>query len=574
MHCIADFMNGNANQILLEKISPQVDDTRLPVKLSIHEQLTVEATIRHTFPTGIDVTLFIKERQSPIWEKIPMASNNGTNWYAIKSFAAIGIYFYKIEATGPEFRSYSDEIPVWVEPSRTRFSTWYERFPRSCSNIEGKHATFHEFKQELQRIADLGFDTVYIPPISPIGKTNRKGKNGSLTANEGEPGSVWAIGNELGGHKSIDPQYGTMADFDDMVAYAKKLCIEIALDIALHCSPDHPYIGLHPEWFKKSNAGDFSWVCDGDVEYRDIIPFDFECAEKDALWHELKSIFNFWIGRGISIFRIDNPHTKPLAFWQWLIFEIKKQTPQTVFLSEALTSPDKMHDLAKIGMSQTYDYFQWKVGKREIEAYYTEMYSPEIAAYFKPVLWTNTPQNLPSYLQYKSEAAFIIRLILAGTLGASYGIYGPPFEYCLNEPLEPNSVEYKNSEQFEISRWNDKNTKSISATIHKLNAIRKTNEALQNNHSLRFHKTDNENVIAYSKNNSNFQNILIMLVSLDPENRQTGFIHLNLDSLGLIGYTEYKVHDLLHDQRYNWNSQQNYFELAPDRYIAHILKIE
>jgi starch synthase (maltosyl-transferring) len=561
----------DTGRMVLFDIFPQIGNGRFPVKISIDEPLKVHArcTKNHANP----LVLKIRKEQSSAWTHIPMIPCNNNLWFAEYFFTELGMYRYAIEIDSTDHYCYPIEIPIWVESSRTRYSTWYQRFPRSCSNIPHKYATFKEFKKEIKRIASMGFDTIYIPPIHPIGIANRKGKNGTLFPNKDDVGSVWAVGNQSGGHKAIDPRYGSLDDFSELVTYSKNLGVEIAFDVTFHCSPDHPYITNHPEWFLKDSDGRFLYVQDGNVDYHDVIPFDFNCCNKQALWDELKSIVEFWVELGISVFRIDNPHTKPILFWEWLLYQIKLVHPEVIFLSEALTDPDRMHNLAKAGMSQSYDYFQWKTNKAEIESYYSEIYSKSISSYFRPVLWTNTPQNLPLYLQHRDKNAFLIRFILAGTLGASYGIYGPPFEYCMNEPLANNSVEYKDSEQFEIPDWNIIKQYPISDIIQKLNLIRLQNCALQNNWSLKFHNTDNANVIAYSKHTVDFMNTIIVIVNLTPEIAQNGFVYLDAVAIKLTDYNNFSVHDLLYENSYSWNNSKNYFEFSPDKYIAHVLLV-
>jgi starch synthase (maltosyl-transferring) len=558
----------------IEIVSPLVDDGRYPVKISITRPLIVRARIILPCQGTVWPQLRIKTIHDDFKCIIPMVHSPTGEWSCQQTLNTLGCYTYSIQIiVDNEVNEQSREIPFWIERERTTFGNWYERFPRSCSDQFGKHSTFKDFKNELKRIAELGFDVIYIPPIHPIGTTNRKGKNGNASALPFEPGSPWAIGSSEGGHKTIAAEYGSLEDFRDVIEYSQTLGIEICLDIALHCSPDHPYIQNHPEWFIRDKCGELLSVKDGSVEYADIVPFNFDCTDEQGLWNELKSIFNFWIKQGVILFRIDNPHTKPLRFWEWLIRELKADHPEIILLSEALTQPKTMHDLSKIGMSQSYDYFQWKVTKQEIVSYYSNIYSEEIDTYFRPVLWTNTPQNLPLYLQGKNMAAFTIRLILAGTLGSNYGIYGPAFEFCQNTPLKPGFTEYDNSEQFEIPCWQGLKKYDISDWVKKLNKIRKENDSFHNNISLRFHPTDNDKVIAFSKYASNPPNYLITIISLDPENRQTGSVYFQSKNSPIQTMSRFIVYDLLYEKDYAWNNCRNYFELSPDRYLAHILKV-
>jgi len=480
-------------------------------------------------------------------------------------------------ARGCDPRPFASEYPrvlrVMVDRERARFSTWYELFPRSCAPEPGRHGTFRDCEAWLPHIAELGFDVLYLPPIHPIGRTHRKGKNNSLVAGPDDPGSPWAIGSEEGGHDAIHPQLGTLEDFRRFVTRARDVGIEVALDLAFQCSPDHPYVREHPEWFRRRPDGTIQYAENPPKKYQDIYPFDFESPAWRELWLELLRIVRFWIEQGIRIFRVDNPHTKPFAFWEWLIAEIKRDYPETIFLSEAFTRPKVMYHLAKLGFTQSYTYFAWRNTKAELEAYFTELTQTEVREFFRPNLWPNTPDILTEYLQTGGRPAFLIRLILAATLGASYGIYGPPYELCEATPLAPGSEEYLNSEKYEIRHWKLDSSHSIAPVIARVNRIRRENPALQQDWTLRFHPVDNDELIAYSKTSPDRQNVIVTVVNLDPHHRHAGWVTLDLVSLGLVAETPYQMHDLLTGERYLWHGARNYVELDPHVMPAHIFLV-
>ncbi|HEU5360336.1 MAG TPA: alpha-1,4-glucan--maltose-1-phosphate maltosyltransferase, partial [Candidatus Deferrimicrobiaceae bacterium] len=325
---------------------------------------------------------------------------------------------------------YERELPVVVDREKARFSSWYELFPRSCSPVPGEHGTFRDVVNRLPYVASMGFDVLYLPPIHPIGNTRRKGKNNIVIAEADDVGSPWAIGSEEGGHKAVHPRLGTLEDFRNLVAKAGEYGIEVAIDIAYQCSPDHPYAKEHPEWFRLRPDGTVQYAENPPKKYEDIYPFDFETENWRELWEELKSVIGFWIDQGVRIFRVDNPHTKPFDFWEWMIAGIKEEYPETIFLSEAFTRPKVMYRLAKVGFTQSYTYFAWRNSKWELMDYFRELTKTDVREYFRASLWPNTPDILTEQLQFGGRPAFMTRLVLAATLGASYGIYGPAFELC------------------------------------------------------------------------------------------------------------------------------------------------
>ncbi len=468
--------------------------------------------------------------------------------------------------------SYGKELSVIVDRKKALFSTWYELFPRSCPGKVDKHATFKDCEAILAEIAGMGFDILYFPPIHPIGKTKRKGKNNSLQADPEDVGSPWALGSEEGGHKAVHPQLGTMEDFEQLVSKAKNFGIEVALDLAFQCSPDHPYVKEHPEWFKWRPDGTVQYAENPPKKYQDVLPLNFETAHWQELWVELKSIVLFWIGKGVHIFRVDNPHTKPLPFWQWLIQEVKKDYPDVIFLSEAFTRPKVMYYLAKVGFTQSYTYFTWRNTKLEFTEYLTELTQTEVMEYFRPNFWPNTPDILPEHLQYGGTPAFITRLVLAATLSSSYGIYGPAFELCVNEAI-PGTIEYEQSEKYESKNWDWNKPGNLKDLITKVNKIRKENPALQTFWNLKFYPVDNEHLLCYGKVTEDLSNIIIIVVTLDPVHTQSGWVSVPIRELRIDPSQPYLVHDLLADNQYIWHGERNYVELNPQAVPAHIFRV-
>lgn len=469
--------------------------------------------------------------------------------------------------------TYPGELVVSVDRDRARFSAWYELFPRSCAPEPGRHGTFKDCESRLPYIAEMGFDVLYFPPIHPIGYTHRKGKNNTMTAGLGDPGTPWAIGAQQGGHKAVHPELGSLEGFRRLVNKAKELAIEVALDLAFQCSPDHPYVKEHPEWFHRRPDGTVQYAENPPKKYEDIHPLDFETEQWQGLWEELKSIVLFWIDQGVRIFRVDNPHTKPFCFWEWLISEVKKDHPDVIFLSEAFTRPKAMYQLAKLGFTQSYTYFAWRNTRRELMEYFTELTQTGVREFFRPNLWPNTPDILTEYLQTGGRPAFMARLVLAATLGASYGIYGPAFELCESQPRELGSEEYLDSEKYEIRHWDIARADSLRDFITRVNRIRRENPALQSDWSLRFHPADNEQLICYSKHDVGLSNIIVVVVNLDPHHTHAGWVELPLSDLGLEPRHPYQVHELLSDARYLWQGPRNYVELNPHIVPAHIFHV-
>jgi starch synthase (maltosyl-transferring) len=465
---------------------------------------------------------------------------------------------------------YPIEVFIEVDRKRASFSTWYEMFPRSAAAEAGRHGTFADVERHLPRIAKMGFDVLYLPPIHPIGTTFRKGKNNRVTADSGDVGSPWAIGGTEGGHKSIHPQLGTMEQFEHLVAAAHQHGLEIALDIAFQVSPDHPYVQEHPEWFLHRPDGTIQYAENPPKKYQDIYPFHFETDAWRELWGELCDVFQFWAGKGVRIFRVDNPHTKPLPFWRWVIRSLKNQFPDLIFLAEAFTRPKIMYWLAKGGFSQSYTYFAWRNTKFELTEYFTEISKPPVSDFFRPSAWPNTPDILTEYLQYGGRPAFVIRLMLAATLSSNYGMYGPAFERMLFAARDAGGEEYLDSEKYEIKHW-PHGDDDLSELIGHVNRIRHENPALQQNETLEFHETDNDQIICYSK--AAGENVVVTVVNVDAHNTQSGYIDLDLASLALDEKRAFQVHDLLSGARHTWHGPRNFVKLNPHEVPAHIFRI-
>ncbi|HLT25696.1 MAG TPA: alpha-1,4-glucan--maltose-1-phosphate maltosyltransferase [Zeimonas sp.] len=465
------------------------------------------------------------------------------------------------------------ELPLKVDRPRAGFSSWYELFPRSTSPHPGRHGTLADCAARLDDIAALGFDIVYLPPIHPIGRLQRKGRNNALTAGPDDVGSPWAIGSSEGGHDAIHPQLGDFEDFDALVAKARSLDMEIALDIAFQCAPDHPWVEAHPQWFRRRPDGSVQYAENPPKKYQDIYPFDFETDDWTALWQALKGVFDFWIARGVRAFRVDNPHTKPFAFWEWVIGEIHRRHPDVLFLSEAFTRPAPMHRLAKLGFSQSYTYFAWRNTKEELTAYFEELAHGPGREYFRPNAWPNTPDILTEALQHGGRPAFVSRLVLAATLSANYGIYGPAYELMAHTAREPGSEEYLDSEKYEIRHWDLDRPDSLRPLVALVNRIRRENRSLQSNDGLSFVPVDNPQLIAYAKRSPDDTNAVLVVVNLDPHHPQSGWVELDLARFGISADDTFQMHDLLSGARYLWHGPRNFVLLDPARMPAHVFRL-
>lgn len=471
-----------------------------------------------------------------------------------------------------EVSSYERVLPIEVERGKAAFSTWYELFPRSASADPGRHGTFKDVQRLLPRIAEMGFEVLYLPPVHPIGKKNRKGRNNALTATPGDPGSPWAIGNETGGHKSLHPELGTLKDFKALIAAASRLGIEVAMDLALQCAPDHPYVQEHPQWFLWRPDGSVQYAENPPKKYEDILPIHFQTEDQQALWEELKSIVDYWIAQGIRIFRVDNPHTKPFAFWEWLIGSVRREHPHIIFLAEAFTRPRLMERLAMLGFSQSYTYFTWRNTSQELRTYMEELTQSPMRYYFRPNFWPNTPDILPPVLTYGGENAFIQRLILAATLSSNYGLYGPVYEFGLNTPY-PGKEEYADNEKYELKHWNWQEHTRIREIITRINRARRENTALQCTWNITFAETTNEQILCYCKADRASGNRIIVVVNLHPHDTQSAYVRIPVDELGISADSGYHLYDLISGNRYHWQEEWNYVQLNPDEMPAHVFTV-
>jgi starch synthase (maltosyl-transferring) len=469
--------------------------------------------------------------------------------------------------------TYPVGMRVIVDREKARFSSWYEMFPRSCTSDPAHHGTFLDCIERLDYVAGMGFDVLYLPPIHPIGRSGRKGKNNNFPPLADDTGSPWAIGSAEGGHKAIHAQLGTLEDFKRLQSEAAARGLELAMDIAFQCSPDHPYVKEHEEWFRHRPDGTIQYAENPPKKYEDIYPLYFENEHVAALCEELKSVVVYWCQQGIRIFRVDNPHTKPFPMWEWLIEEVRREFPEAIFLAEAFTRPKVMYRLAKLGFNQSYTYFAWKNSKAELTQYFTELAQSPVREFFRGNLWPNTPDILNEYLQDGGPPAFMSRLVLAATLGANYGIYGPGFELCENRAVRQGSEEYLDSEKYQIRIWPLDRPDSLRWLIARINQARRENPALQSDWSLRFHPVDNDQIIAYSKMTADRSNIIVGVVNLDFHHKQSGWVQLPLEEFGLDAQQPYEVDDLLSGARYQWQGPRNYVELDPALIPAHVLKV-
>ena len=646
-----DLPQPSRARAVIERVRPEIDAGRFPVKRIVGEEVRVEADIFVDGHDQLRCLLLHRPAGAQTWDEVPMMSTGNDRWQAGFHVSALGRHEYTVAAWVDRFltwrhdfarrkeaediavalqvgaalveaaadraggdgrrqlgewatelrnagtpevgqdmaqseslaalmaahgerlfvTAYDRVLEVVVDTERSRFSAWYELFPRSCRTGGAAHGSFAGVMARLPDIAAMGFDVLYLPPIHPIGRTFRKGPNNSLEAGPNDPGSPWAIGATEGGHHDILPALGSSEDFRQLVVKARELGLEVALDIAFQCSPDHPYVTQHPEWFRHRPDGSIQYAENPPKKYQDIYPFDFESEECAALWQELKGVVDHWIGEGVRIFRVDNPHTKPFAFWEWLIGGVKAEHPEAIFLAEAFTRPKIMHRLAKLGFSQSYTYFTWRNTQQELTDYFIELARHDSREYFRPNLWPNTPDILSEFLQYGGRPAFMLRVALAATLGASYGIYGPAFELMEHEPREPGGEEYLDSEKYQLRNWDLGRPDSLRDYIARLNRIRRDNPALQSDWSLRFHAIDNPLMLCYSK--SAGDDTLVMVANLDPHNVQAGWVELPLTELGLPGDAPFQAHDLLSGARFLWQGTRSFVRLDPLASPVHILRL-
>jgi starch synthase (maltosyl-transferring) len=474
---------------------------------------------------------------------------------------------------------YSRTLEVVVERERARHGAWYEFFPRSTSPDPDRHGTLVDAAAHLPYVASMGFDVVYLPPVHPIGRSFRKGANNSVEAAPGDTGSPWGIGADEGGHTAVHPDLGTIDDFDAFVVAATDLGMEVALDIAFQCAPDHPWVTQHPEWFRHRPDGTIQYAENPPKKYQDIYPIDFETEDWETLWEALADVVRFWIGHGVSIFRVDNPHTKPFRFWEWLIATIRDEHPDVIFLSEAFTRPKVMYQLAKAGFSQSYTYFAWRQEAWELREYFTELTAPPVVDFFRPNAWPNTPDILTEQLQYGGRPVFVQRLVLAATLSANYGIYGPAFELVEQRAVARGSEEYLDSEKYQQRHWDLAAEQSLRPLITRVNEIRRAHPALRQDATLRFHDADGDDLLCFSKTDAASGDVVLVVVNTHEHEPRSGMVHLDLDALGLdpddgtAHEVAFEVHDQLGGATYRWQGHDNYVELDPASLPAHVFSV-
>lgn len=472
-----------------------------------------------------------------------------------------------------EFAStYEKSLTLYVDRQKALFSTWYEFFPRSTSKKEGEHGSFKDCLEVIPYVKQLGFDVIYFPPIHPIGTAHRKGKNNTTTPLPDDVGVPWAIGNKEGGHKDILPELGSLADFKKVIKTASENGIEIALDFALQCSPDHPYVKEHPSWFKWRPDNTVQYAENPPKKYQDIYPIYFESADWEPMWDEFISIVLYWNKLGVKIFRVDNPHTKPFGFWEYLIAEVKKVDQDVLFLAEAFTKPKTMQRLAKIGFSQGYTYYTWRNNKAELIEYMTELSQSPMKDYFRPNFWPNTPDINPWMLQGGNENLYIVRHMMAATLSSNYGMYGPVYEQIDNAAYI-GKEEYLNSEKYEVRYWDWTKTNKLTQLITRINQIRKEQSALQYTNNIDFCNIENDQILAYFKQSEDGQNNILCVVNLDPYNKQGGWVQIPRHKMGISGDTPMRMTDLVTGNSYIWNEEWNFVELDPYQVPYHIFSI-
>ena len=561
-----------------------MDGGRFPIKRIAGDTITVEADLFADGHEPVEGALLVRNGADRRWTEIPLSPLDNDRWGASFLVSREGFYAYTLKGWvkgKPEnptfyqtsFERHDDGFLVRVDREKARFSAWYELFPRSCAKEPGRHGTFRDVESWLPYIAGMGFDVLYLPPIHPIARTKRKGKNNSLEAGPDDPGSPWAIGSAEGGHKSVNPELGTLEDFRRLSARSQDAGLEVALDIALQCSPDHPYVREHPGWFRHRPDGSIQYAENPPKKYEDIVPFDFETKQWKKLWEEMLSIFLFWAGQGVRIFRVDNPHTKPFDFWEWLIAQVQRKYPDALFLSEAFTRPKVMMRLAKLGFSQSYTYFTWRSSRAALADYFTEITKGPAREFFRPSVWPNTPDILAGPLRQGEMPAFRMRLVLAATLAASYGIYGPAFELCENRPHDSENEEYLNSEKYELKQWDVRRPDGLKELITRVNRIRRENRALQRDEGLEFHPAGNDQLLCYSKRSADGKNLLLMVVNLDPKAKQSGTVDLQPERLGLDPGRPFTAEELLSGTSYTWRAVGNSVELDPAQGPAQIFRL-
>ncbi|HPG29230.1 MAG TPA: DUF3416 domain-containing protein [bacterium] len=562
--------------VMIENVYPELDGGRYPVKRETGDWFEVTADIFQEGHESPEAVLKHRKKGESKWSESPMKFIDNDMWRGGFNLPETGIYEYTISAWPEKNKeivsNYDRILEVKVDPVIARYAAWYGMWPRSQGTIPNQSATFKDMENRLKEIHWMGFDVVYLTPIHPIGKTHRKGANNALVAKPGEPGCPYAIGNELGGHCAIEPGLGTVEDFKHFVSEAKKYNMEVALDIAHTCSPDHPYAKEHPDWFYREPDGKIKCAENPPKRYEDIYPFNFYSEDWKNLWEELKQIFIFWIKLGVKIFRIDNPHTKPFAFWNWIISEVQKEYPDAVFLSEAFTRPKVMKALCKSGFTQTYTYFTWRNFKQEITDYFSEITTPPVSEYLRGNLFTNTPDILSEILQYGGRPAFKLRAALAATLSSLWGLYNG-FELCENKAV-PGKEEYADSEKYQYKVWDWDRPGNIKEFIRKLNMIRKENPALHYYKNLKFYRADNDNIIFYGKTSPDMSNTVLTAVNLDPYHTHEAGLFIPIYELGIKPDQTFILYNLITGERTMTRGEYFRIKLEPNNEPALIFKLE
>ncbi|MEI7592067.1 MAG: maltotransferase domain-containing protein [Actinomycetes bacterium] len=597
------------SRIVITDVSPVIDAGKFPIKRVVGEPVKVTATV---FADGHDpLRVVVSHRISPStpwvdtemhetdsglarWEATFVPHVEGTHTFAIRAWVTASNMEANPDATDrwdDVSATESNEMPVLVERERALFSTWYELFPRSLAGPAKRfgnnvgmpmHGTLRDVVERLEEFAELGIDVLYLPPIHPIGSAFRKGPNNTESANSLDPGSPWAIGSSDGGHRSVHPELGTVADLADLAQTARRFGIDVALDLAFQCSPDHPWVTEHPEWFRHRADGTIQYAENPPKKYQDIYPLDFDCHQWMSLWEELRAVTLFWCEQGIRTFRVDNPHTKPFPFWEWLIAQVREVHPDAIFLAEAFTMPMPMRRLGQIGFAQSYTYFTWRTTKTEIVDYFTELAAPPSVDEFRPNVWPTTPDILPANLQHAPLEAFASRLLLAATLSPSFGVYGPSFELGENLPLGEGSEEFNASEKYEVRRWDLSRQRTLRPLLGELNRIRRDQLALHTLRTLRFHHIDNDMLLCFSKTAHSGPSVeitalgqatMIVVANLDPTERQIGTVELDLEAIGLDADRPFVVEDLLGGEAYVWNGKNNFIDLDPARQPGHMFRV-
>ncbi len=573
---------------VVENLMPQVEGGLFPVKAVLGETVTVTADIFRDGHEKCEADLLFRRKGETVWRTTPMRFVDNDAWAGEFEPDALGEWEFTLEARTLNREGYAVyaafEEPylhphyglLRVDPKAAEFAAWYEMFARSQGTVTGKSATFADMERRLAYVKDLGFDTIYLPPIHPIGETKRKGRNNGLTAQPGEPGSPYAIGNYRlkgkggdGGHKAVHPELGTLADCRHFLDRCRQEGFEVVLDFALNCSPDHPYAKDHPDWFYREADGTIRCAENPPKRYEDIYPLNFFCDDREALWCELKSVIDFWIDMGVTVFRVDNPHTKPFAFWDWMIAEVKKDHPEVMFLAEAFTRPKIMKRLAKGGFDLSYTYFTWRVTAAELRAYCEDLTQQEPSLYMRPIFFATTPDILPWHLQNASREMFLIRHALASTLVGAYGMYNG-YELCENDPY-PGKEEYNDSEKYayNVRDWNKPG--HIKDFIRLLNRLRAEHPAMHQLKNLCFHDCDNPNMLAYSKVEGDDR--LLFVINLDPAATQAGWITVDRAALGLAGENIFGVHEVFSEESYAW-ADRNFVELNPFKAVMQVFQVE